>query len=308
MEVLLVGAGVIGTVYGTQLAAEGHQVSVHGHGPRTTQVSSHGLAATDTMTLVRTTAPARVADEPGRTRYDLVLISVRADQLSSASGLLRNLPGTPVLLFFGNNPAGRTALPKDLPGRTHLGFPGVGGSMAADGTARYVRISRQPTTLETGGGPVVEAFQATLSRRGFAVSRVSDMDGWLAYHGLFVGSVAAALYRCHGSAAELAEDRPSLTLMCRSIEEGFAALKRTGTSGLPGNLRTLHRPFLRPVAVRYWARTMRSPMGELCFAAHSRRAEPEMRALAADAIERTGGAHGTAHLRNLLAPAGVRVQ
>ena len=44
----------------------------------------------------------------------------------------------------------------------------------------------------------------------------------------------------------------------------------------------LHSPLLRPVAVRYWARTMRSPMGELCFAAHARHAEAEMRALGHD--------------------------
>jgi hypothetical protein len=35
---------------------------------------------------------------------------------------------------------------------------------------------------------------------------------------------------------------------------------------------------LKVIAVRYWARTMRSPAGELCFAAHTRHAEPEMRA------------------------------
>ena len=44
-------------------------------------------------------------------------------------------------------------------------------------------------------------------------------------------------------------------------------------------LSVLHSPLLKPVAVRYWARAMRSPMGELCFAGHSRRAEAEMRAL-----------------------------
>jgi hypothetical protein len=44
----------------------------------------------------------------------------------------------------------------------------------------------------------------------------------------------------------------------------------------------LDSPLLRVVAVRCWARTMRSPMGELCFAAHARHAEAEMRALARD--------------------------
>jgi hypothetical protein len=48
----------------------------------------------------------------------------------------------------------------------------------------------------------------------------------------------------------------------------------------------LHNPILSPIAVRYWARTMRSPMGELCFAAPRRHAEAEMRALAHDVATR----------------------
>jgi hypothetical protein len=46
---------------------------------------------------------------------------------------------------------------------------------------------------------------------------------------------------------------------------------------------------------------MRSPLGELCFAAHSRHAEAEMRALAAAAVSRAGDAARTTHLRELLA-------
>jgi 2-dehydropantoate 2-reductase len=300
MEVLLAGAGVIGTVYGSQLAAAGHPVSVLAHGRRTDEVAQAGLVAVDAATGTRTATPVRVVDGTDRTRYDLVLIAVRADQLGSVTAPLHDLPGVPALLFFGNNPAGRAALPDGLPGPAHLGFPGIGGSMAGD-VARYVRISQQPTTLAAAGPAAVASFAAAMSGRGFAVARTADLDGWLAYHAVFVVSVAAALYRCRGSAAALAADRPTLTLMCRSIEEGFAALVRGGVSGLPGNLRMLHRPVLRPVAVRYWARAMRSPIGELCFAAHSRHAEAEMRALAAAAVSRAGDAAQTTHLRELLA-------
>jgi hypothetical protein len=54
------------------------------------------------------------------------------------------------------------------------------------------------------------------------------------------------------------------------------------------------------VAVRYWARTMRSPTGELCFAAHSRHAEAEMRSLGQDVAARI--THSPA-LSELLGPA-----
>ena len=112
------------------------------------------------------------------------------------------------------------------------------------------------------------------------------MDGWLAYHAAFVACVAAALYRCGTDPARLAADRATLTLMCRAITGAFAGLRAQGTAGLPRNLAVLHSPLLRAVAVRYWARTMRSPMGELYFGAHSRHAEAEMRALGADTAAR----------------------
>jgi hypothetical protein len=76
--------------------------------------------------------------------------------------------------------------------------------------------------------------------------------------------------------------------MCRAIEEGFTALARLGVGGAPGSLRLLHRPVLRPMAVHYWARTLRSPMGEACFAAHARHAEDEMRALMSSVVTLAG--------------------
>ena len=88
--------------------------------------------------------------------------------------------------------------------------------------------------------------------------------------------------------------------MCRAIEEGFDALRREGVKGLPRNLRTLHARPLRPFAVWYWARTLRSPMGERTFAAHARRAEQEMRTLAKEVIERLDDANDIDHLRHLL--------
>jgi 2-dehydropantoate 2-reductase len=217
--------------------------------------------------------------------YDVVLVAVRRDQLASACAGLAVLAGKPAVVFFGNNPAGRAAIPGDLPGDAYLGFPGVGGVMA-DGTADYVRIRQQPTALGQSSDSRLAALESALSSRGFAIQRVADMDGWLAYHAAFIACVSAALYRCGTDPGRLAADRPVLTLMCQAITGAFADLRGQGTAGLPRNLAVLHSPLLKAVAVRYWARTMRSPMGELCFAGHSRHAEAEMRALGDDMAAR----------------------
>jgi 2-dehydropantoate 2-reductase len=284
MKMLIVGAGVIGTVYGAHIAAAGNQVSVLSHGRRTEEVAAGGLRARDVLSGGRADADAEVVPD-ARGDYDVVLVAVRRDQLASAFAALAALAGKPAVVFFGNNPSGRAAIPDDVPGDVYLGFPGVGGVMAG-GAAGYVRIRQQPTALPRASDPRLDGLEATLSGRGLAVQRVTGMDGWLAYHAAFVACVAAALYRCGTDPVRLAADRATLTLMCRAITGAFAGLRADGTAGLPRNLAVLHSPALRAVAVRYWARTMRSPMGELAFAAHSRHAEPEMRALGDDIAAR----------------------
>jgi 2-dehydropantoate 2-reductase len=297
MKVLIVGAGVVGTVYGAHLAAAGNAVSVLSHEPRTDEVAAGGLCAREVtgggLTEVGT---AVVPDASGD--YDVVLVAVRREQLASACAGLTGLAGEPAVLFLGNNPAGRAAIPGGLPGDVYLGFPGIGGVLSG-GIAGYVRIRRQPTALPETADPRVAALESDLTGRGFAVQRVADMDGWLAYHAAFVACICAALYRCGTDPVRLAADRPTLTLMCRAITGAFAALRAGGTAGLPRNLAVLHSPLLRVVAVRYWARTMRSPLGELCFAAHARHAEAEMRALARDVAARTTSSPA---LTELLAP------
>ena len=284
MKVLLVGAGVIGTVYGAHLAVAGNTVAVLSHGLRTGEVAAGGLSARDVLSgAVARAETAVVPDASGD--YDLVLVAVRRDQLPSACAGLTGLAAQPAIVFFGNNPAGRAAITGDMAGDTYLGFPGIGGVMT-DGTADYVRIRQQPTALQQTSDPRLAALGAALRDRGFAVQRVTDMDGWLTYHAAFIACVAAALFRCETDPVRLAGDRATLTLMCQAITEAFAALRASGTAGLPRNLGVLHSPLLKVVAVRYWARTMRSPTGELCFAAHTRHAPAEMRALGHDTAAR----------------------
>jgi 2-dehydropantoate 2-reductase len=305
MRVLIVGAGVIGTVYGAHLAAAGHTVAVLRHLPRTDQVARDGLMAHDAVDGGRAEGTAAVVPDAARGRYDLVFVAVRGDQLAAASSQLTDLTGSPAVVFFGNNPGGRSAISGQVRGAVMLGFPGVGGVMR-DGTAEYVRIPQQPTALQAGGDTRLDELARALGERGFAVQRVADMDGWLAYHAAFVACAAAALYRCGTDPGRLAADRQSLRLMCAAVTEAFAALRRMGVTGLPRNLAVLHNPLLKAVAVRYWARTMRSPIGELCFAAHSRHAGAEMRALADQVTSRIGNAPQTRHLHQLLrAPADI---
>jgi ketopantoate reductase len=265
-------------------------------------VARNGLVAHDVLEGSRAAARVSVVPDAAGTAFDLVLVAVRSDQLAAACAQLTGLAGSPAVVFFGNNPRGRAAISGQVRGDVMVGFPGVGGAMR-DGAAEYVRIPQQPTALQTGGDTRLDELARALGSRGFAVQRVADMDGWLAYHAAFVACVAAALYRCGTDPGRLAADRPALRLMCAAVTEAFAALRHRRVTGVPRNLAVLHNPLLKAVAVRYWARAMRSPMGELCFAAHARHAEAEVRALGDQVTSRIGNAPAATHLRQLLTAA-----
>jgi 2-dehydropantoate 2-reductase len=162
MKTLIVGAGVIGTVYGAHIAAAGNQVSVLSHGRRTAEVAAAGLRAREVPGGGHANADAGVVPNAAG-NYDMVLVAVRRDQLASACARLTVLAGKPAVVFFGNNPEGRLAIPGDLPGDVYLGFPGVGGVMAGR-TADYVRIRQQPTALPKAADYRLAALAAT----GFA--------------------------------------------------------------------------------------------------------------------------------------------
>jgi ketopantoate reductase len=145
------------------------------------------------------------------------------------------------------------------------------------------------------GKRIIQLFKAC----GFKLKVAEDMNGWLAYHAIFIACIAAALQKTRFNAKELSNHDPLLRLMCRAIEEGFSVLHAQGKSGLPKNLAILHNPWLRPVAVAYWRRTMRTK-GEAYFGAHIGRAKDEMQMLRSWALDQLRGAESARHLRTLL--------
>ncbi|HUB42480.1 MAG TPA: 2-dehydropantoate 2-reductase N-terminal domain-containing protein [Streptosporangiaceae bacterium] len=114
MKVLIVGAGVIGTVYGAHVAAAGHRVSVLRHEPRTGDVATRGLRARDVLDGERIGAETDVVPDASG-QYDLVLVAVRRDQLASASADLAVLAAQPAVVFFGNNPRAWRPSPATCP-------------------------------------------------------------------------------------------------------------------------------------------------------------------------------------------------
>ena len=300
MNILLIGGGVIGSVYAGQFALEGHDTWVLAHGQPHNELSEHVMHLRDVDLATTSTVKLNVTKLASSNPFDLVLVAVRLDQLSTTFSALRSLTGKPHILFLGNNPDGHVAIPKDLAASVQFGFPGISGQRN-DEVIEYVHIAQQPTVLEKTDDPISNEIHAVLRKRGFKTQDSSDIDGWLKYHAIFISCISIALLRAQLETAELGNNHQLLTLMCRSIEEGFSTLKKQEVRGAPTSLTILHYTLIRPLAIWYWGNLLKSPKGDLYFSAHLRHAEVEVLALATWVLTYiAGSSKHNDHLRVLL--------
>jgi 2-dehydropantoate 2-reductase len=304
MRILVVGAGVIGSVYAGKLLAAGHEVVMLARGHRLSDLRTQGLILEDAQSEQRSVVPVTaVGALPAGDRYDLVLVAVRSEQLAGTLPLLTGMGDGSDVLFFGNTGGQQSRLVDALGGRALFGFPAAGG-VRNGAVIRYVLIDQQQTMFgePTGVGTTrLQRLATVLRDAGFVVTVSSDVDGWLVAHAAFVVPIAFALDRVGVDAARLAADRAGLRLMVRATRQAFRALLADGNAEIPRNLRLLYLRLPEEFAVRYWRHVLAGPRGELWFAAHTRAAPEEMRALADDlraAVIRTG--HEAPDLTRLL--------
>jgi 2-dehydropantoate 2-reductase len=305
LRILVLGAGVIGSVYAGRLLQAGHDVVVLARGSRLVDLQTHGLMLQDAQTGNRSVLPVPSVDEPlADDRFDLVLVSVRAEQLVSTLPVLSGMKDDSDVLFFGSTGHHLGQLTAALGERAVFGFPAAGGTR--DGPAvRYELIRQQKTMLGEADGatsPRVRHLQSLLDEAGFPTLISDNIEIWLIAHAAFVVPIAFALYRVGVSPARLAADPVSMRLMVLATRQAFTALRANGNDEIPTNLRILYRLPTR-IVIGYWRRVLNSPRGELWFGAHSRAAPEEMRDLAEklqETLLQTG--RPTPDLNKLLTP------
>lgn len=294
MNILVYGAGVIGTLYAARLKGGGHRVTVLARHQRLADIRHHGLMIEDILTSARSVAAVDTIERlrPGD-QYELALIIVRRDQLSSVMPELTANRHMPTLLFMLNNPIGTNELIEAFGERVMLGFPGAGGTREGH-VVRYAMIAQQPTMIGEPLGKqtprlrrVAEAFRSS----GLKTRTARDMDGWLKTHAFFVTAISGAIYLARGSPHRLSQDDAGLRLMVEGVREGFAAVRALRHTVTPFALRVLFTWLPPTFAVRYWRRFFSTEMADHAFGHHARAASAEMRELANDCrimLEKTG--------------------
>ena len=282
MRILVVGAGVIGSVYAGYLLRAGHSVTLCARGRRLTELRDRGLILEDAQTGKRISHQVHVVEAPDAgAPCDVVLVAVRRDQMLGTVPGLANVQAD--VVFFGNATGLTATLANTMGSRALFGFPAAAGVQSC-AAVRFVLIRQQKTMLaatEHRRSPRVKALAKAFRSAGFPVTISTNAEAWLTVHAAFVVPIQLALYRVDVEPQRLAADDALLTTMVRATRQAFRALQSAGNSEIPRNLRALYLLMPECFAVRYWRTTLAGPRGELWFAAHTRAAPEEMDSLAA---------------------------
>jgi 2-dehydropantoate 2-reductase len=236
MTIMILGAGVQGTLLGVRLARAGHSVTLIARGNRAAELRAGGAAVRNAITGRSDTMHLPVVEKlASNTRADLCLVVVRREQIEEVLPDLRAASAIKRTIFMVNHSNGSEHLFAALGRhRVVLGFPSAAGSIE-NGVDVYVEVSEQPMTIEKTAPEIA----AILRSAGFRVELVTDMDSWLKRHAVFVTAVSAALYGKDGDPRLLSSDRKLIRILILAVREGWSALDCRGAAPPALPLRTI---------------------------------------------------------------------
>ena len=227
MKILMIGRGVIATMYGWALERAGHTVEFYVRPGRAAQYGpTVALDFLDARRRIRgeavtTSWPVVLREDlPADHDYDLIVISVVHDAFPEVAAFVGPRVANATVLVFNNlwtdARAAASAIPAD---RLAWGFPMAGGGFDATGVLRGGLLgSVQFGTFGTEPGPRELAAREAFRAAGFQIRENRDFQGWLWVHfatnaGLLSQMLAA------GSTAALMKSRHHLAAAILNVRE-----------------------------------------------------------------------------------------
>lgn len=289
MKILIIGAGVIGKIYACRLFKSGVDVTLFARGENYDMIRRKGVEIKNILTSKTTTYQIPVTTEINpNENYDLIIVTVRLDQLKTIGYILNGGKSAKAIMFMLNNIQHIDELQQQYPDKEIiLGFPGVGGT-SKNNTIEYIQIKQQKTTLGNLNGETSNLtlkIKEVLTKSGFDTVIEKNMKWWLKTHAVFITCVSAAIIKQGGNSIRLGENRKAVREMTDSVAEGFKCLQKLGIEITPKNLKTIFLTMPKWFSIWYWQRAMKGNMGTLAIAPHAKIAKSEMQLLAQNVLE-----------------------
>lgn len=244
MNILVFGAGVIGTTYAWQLSEAGFRVSLLVRKHRLTRYSHSGVVikCTDMRgkrkefinTVFRPNTVDRI--DPA-VKYDLIILAVKNFQLNDALPYVAKYSGNAHILFMGNLWNEFDRIEKHLPaGRYFFGFPAMAGGGRTDNGVNCTLFKKGNTMLGEPGGKTSKRLLETaevLGQAGLQPKISSAIIPWLKAHYIWPAATFGAVCKA-GGARRFSENKALVRLSACAMREGFKVCRAKGVN--PGKI------------------------------------------------------------------------
>lgn len=235
-RILVIGAGVNGSICAVGLHNAGFDVTLLVRGQRYEYLQANGVVIEDPFKHTRTTTHVPLIGSLDQADcYDYVLVVVRKNQVPDLLPVLaRNV--SPNIVFMVNNPSGPSEYTKILgQDRVMLGFV-FGGGRREGSIIRAIIPKRGATPFGEIDGtitPRLTRLVTILRQAGFRAETSRMMTDWLATHAALVPPIAIPIMKYHLDAHALAKSKTDLGLIVDAMRETLDVLQTVGYHIIP---------------------------------------------------------------------------
>lgn len=270
MDILFYGAGVIGSIYASKLAAAGHNVSVLARNRRHKQLEA-GIQFNDSVSGREIISNVDVISELDQdSEYELIIVAVRSEQIDAIIPVLKKNKSKRILLMV-NTPSGYSEWIQHLGAdRLFVGFPAAGGYLDDYGVVHgFIMTGAHQLMQKTvvgnialgnkkGAEDIIRLFRAS----GFPTAYCANMDAWQKTHVAMLTPLVNALHKHNGDLSLLADSTRDIVLYIKAVREGFQVLSKLGYPVIPF---TLGLFFSLPsfILVLAWQHILKSKFSEI---------------------------------------------
>lgn len=235
MNILIMGAGALGSVFGGLLAQAGHQVSLVGRQAHMAAIEERGLLIDGIwgQHQVHDLATYTTAEAVPQASYDLILITTKAHDTERAVREVAGLMGQATLAVSLQNGLGNLEAIAAVVGRERTvgGRVIFGVELLEPGQVRVTVYADKVLLGGIEGGPPgerIENIAATFSAAGIPTAVTSEIVGYIwgkVLYNACLNGLSAILEVPYG---ELARHQETRELMDAIIEESYAVARARG--------------------------------------------------------------------------------
>ncbi|MGO9317669.1 MAG: ketopantoate reductase family protein [Terracidiphilus sp.] len=292
-RILVVGAGVNGSVCAVELHRAGFNVTVMVRPARCGELIERGLEIENPLNGARTVTRMPFIDHLERTDiYDYILVAVRKNQVGELLPALAQNTSTCVVFMVNTVLGPEEWVAKLGVDRVLLGFAFAGGRREGS-LVRAMRVKGATTPFGEVNGAVTPRLTrliGILNRAGLKARIEPHMPDWLANHAAMIAPFAVLVIKYGCDTRALARSKGDLRLLADSMRETLQVLRATGRRIVPRALEVFCG-LPRFILVGLFRAFLSTKFAEIGGGWHCSQAPDEMNQLASELkelVERSG--------------------